>query len=97
MYIVYLCVQLYLKNYFHIENLQNNKSPLVSVLGMGIRIREHRNCLKFTQKPGFLPFKNVLYFEGMFFYLLPTLRKFSCKIKLLVTSKSDQDPDLDPH
>jgi hypothetical protein len=44
-----------------------------SVLGMRIRIQEHENLPKFTNKPGFLPFKKAFEkaFVGMFFYLLP--------------------------
>jgi hypothetical protein len=32
-----------------------------SVLGMRIRIQEHGNLPKFTNIPGFVPFKKVLY------------------------------------
>ncbi len=41
-------------------------------------------------------FQQGLYFQGMFFDLLPTLGKFSCKIKFFATLKSHHDPDLDP-
>ncbi len=52
-----------------------------SVFGMRIRIQEHGNWLKFTNKPGFLPSKRLLYLCVSVFDLLPTLiiQYFSCK------------------
>jgi hypothetical protein len=68
-----------------------------SVLLMRIRIQEHRKWKKFTNKlwTWFLAFQKGFcrYLSSMFltYYLL-----FHVKIKLLVTLKSDQDPDSDP-
>jgi hypothetical protein len=47
-----------------------------SVLGMRIRIQEHGKWPKFTNKPGFLPFKNDLDLRKYVFDLLPTLNIF---------------------
>ncbi len=65
-----------------------------SVLRMRIQIRiqEHGNWPKFTNKPGFLPFIKLCTFVGMFFDLLPSLNiYFSCKNLTFVTQKFDPD------
>jgi hypothetical protein len=59
-----------------------------------IRIQEHENCAKFTNKPGFLPVRKPRR-EG-FFDLLPALLVyFDVQIELYVTLISN--PDQDPH
>ncbi len=68
-----------------------------SVSGMRIRIQEHGNCHKFTNKPGFLPFKKVFVSSCVCFLTYCPLKYiFHVKIELFVTLKSDHDPDPDP-
>ncbi len=51
-----------------------------------IRIQEHRNLPKFSNKPGFLPFKKAfLTFVGMFFDLFLLKYIFHVKIQIFVT------------
>ncbi len=62
-----------------------------SVPGMRIRIQEHGNCHKFTNKPGFLPSKKKLLYLRGYVFLPITLFKYIChvKIQLFVTLQSD--------
>jgi hypothetical protein len=71
---------------------------------MWIRVQEHGNLPKFTNKPGFLPSKKPFFtFVRYFFDLspVPTLNVstfiFHVKIQLFATLKYDKGPHPDPH
>ncbi len=72
-----------------------------SVLGMRLRIQEHGNRHKFTNKPGFLPFKKAFvlvpsYRGYVLWPVLPLFKYIFRVIFIFFTLKSDQNPHPDP-